>query len=52
MILTKKLDIFVILYLDDIFIYMEDPDYGHQKTVWSLFDIMRRHKLFINLKKY
>ena len=25
-ILTKKLDIFVVVYLDNIFIYIEDPD--------------------------
>ena len=32
-ILAKKLNIFVIVYLDDIFIYTEDPSQGHVKTV-------------------
>ena len=33
-ILVKKLDIFVIVYLDDIFIYTKDPDQGHVEAVW------------------
>ena len=32
-ILAEKLDIFVIVYLDDIFIYTEDQDQGHVKAV-------------------
>ena len=28
-ILAKKLDVFVIVYLDDIFIYTEDESKGH-----------------------
>ena len=28
-ILADKLDIFVIVYLDDILIYIEDPGQGH-----------------------
>ena len=28
-ILAEKLDIFVIVYLDDIFIYIKDPGQGH-----------------------
>ena len=32
-ILLEKLDIFVIVYLDDIFIYTEDPGQGHVKAV-------------------
>ena len=33
-ILAKKLDIFVIVYLDDIFIYIEDPGQAHVNVVW------------------
>ena len=33
-ILAKKLDIFVIVYLDDILIYTEDPGKGHVDAVW------------------
>ena len=32
-ILTKKLDIFVIVYLDNIFIYTEDPGQAHVDAV-------------------
>ena len=33
-ILAKKLDIFVIVYLDNIFIYIEDPGQAHVNIVW------------------
>ena len=32
-ILAKKLDIFVIVYLDNILIYTKDPDQPHVYTV-------------------
>lgn len=32
-ILTEKLDIFVIIYLDDILIYAEDPGKDHMVVV-------------------
>ena len=32
-ILAKKLDVFVIVYLDDILIYTEDESQGHVKAV-------------------
>ena len=32
-ILAEKLDIFVIVYLDDILIYTEDQDQGHVEAV-------------------
>ena len=33
-ILAKKLDIFIIVYLDDILIYIEDKSQDHVKAVW------------------
>ena len=33
-ILAEKLDIFVIVYLDDILIYIEDQGQGHMEVVW------------------
>ena len=33
-ILIKKLDIFIIVYLDDIFIYTKNVDQGHVEAVW------------------
>ena len=50
-ILAKKLDIFVIVYLDDILINTKDLGQGHVKTVRWVLDILQRHGLFANLKK-
>ena len=50
-ILAKKLDIFVIVYLDDIFIYIEDPGQGHMDAVWWVPELLRNNSLFANLKK-
>lgn len=48
--LAKKLDVFVIVYLDNILIYSENPKdhIGHVK--WVL-ERLREHSLFANLKK-
>ena len=50
-ILAKKLDIFVIVYLDNILIYIKDPGQSYVKAVRLVLDILRRHGLFINLRK-
>ena len=50
-ILAEKLDVFVIVYLDDILIYTEDPGQAHVEAVWWVLDNLRRHGLFANLKK-
>ena len=50
-ILAKKLNIFVIVYLDDIFIYTKDLSQGHIKAVRWVLDVLKRHRLFANLKK-
>ena len=50
-ILTEKLNIFVIVYLDDILIYTKDPGQGYIEVVWWVVDVLRRHGLFANLKK-
>ena len=49
--MAEKLEIFVIVYLDDILIYTENPDQGHIKAVKWVLDVLRRHGLFANLKK-
>ena len=51
-ILAEKLDIFVILYLDDIFIYTEDLGQGHVEAMRWVLDLIRKNGLFANLKKY
>ncbi len=49
-ILSEKLDIFVIVYLDDIFIYTEDPGQAHVDAVRWVLDQLRKHGLFANPK--
>ena len=50
-ILAEKLDIFVIVYLDDILIYTKDLGQGHMKAISWVLDILRRQRLFASLKK-
>ena len=51
-ILAEKLDVFVIVYLDDILIYTEDPGQPHVDAVRWVLDQLRKYSLFANLKKY
>ena len=50
-ILAEKFDIFVIIYLDDILIYTEDPRQPHIEAVCWVLDQLQKHSLFANLKK-
>ena len=50
-ILAKKLDVFVIVYLDDILIYTEDPGQPHVDAICWVLDQLRKYSLFANLKK-
>ena len=50
-ILAEKLDVFVIVYLNDILIYTEDAGQGHVEAVQWVFGELRKHGLFANLKK-
>ena len=50
--LVKKLDIFDIIYLDNIFIYIDYQSQDHVETVQWLLDLLRKNGLFANLKKY
>ena len=51
-ILAKKLDVFVIVYLDDILIYTEDLGQAHVEAICWVLENLRKHGLFANLKKY
>ena len=51
-ILAKKLDIFVIVYLDDILIYIEDSEQPHVEAICWVLDQLWKHSFFTNLKKY
>ena len=50
-ILAEKLDVFVIVYLDDILIYTKDAGQGHIEAVRWVLGELRKHGLFANLKK-
>ena len=50
--LTEKLDVFCIVYLDDILIYTQDIDTKHVETVKWVLDKLKQHGLFVNLQKY
>ena len=50
-ILAEKLDIFIIVYLDDILIYIKDQGRGCVEAVQWVLDILRKNGLFANLKK-
>lgn len=49
--LAKKLDVFVIVYLDDILIYIEDEGQGHVEGVQWVLDLLKKNGLFANLAK-
>ena len=49
-ILAEKLDIVVIVYLDHILIYTEDPSQPHVDAIRWVLEQLRKHGLFVNLK--
>ena len=51
-ILAEKLDIFIIVYLDDILIYIKDSSQPHIEDVRWILDQLWKYLLFANLKKY
>ena len=50
-ILAGKLNIFVIVYLDDILIYTQDQSQGHMEAMQWVLEILRNNSLFANLKR-
>ena len=50
-IFAKKLDIFVIVYLDDILIYTENEGQDHVEAVQWVLDLLKKNGFFANLKK-
>ena len=51
-ILAEKLDVFIVIYLNDILIYTKNPGQPHVKAVRWVLDQFRKYFLFANLKKY
>ncbi len=50
-ILVEKLDIIVVMYLDDILVYIEDPEQLHVKVVQWVLKQLGKHDLYADLKK-
>ena len=50
-ILAEKLDIFVIVYLDDILIYTENLGQGHFNVIRWVPEQLWKHSLYFKLKK-
>ncbi len=50
-ILAEKLNIFVMMYLDDILIYTESEGEEHVQAVWWVLDQLWKYSLLANLKK-
>ncbi len=50
-ILAEKLDVFVIVYLDNNLIYIEESGQLYVEAVHWVLDQLQKHRLFANLKK-
>ena len=50
-ILAEKLDVFVIVYLNNILTYTKNADQAHVNAVQWVLNKLRKHRLFANLKK-
>ena len=50
-ILAEKLDIFVIMYLDNILIYIDEDRHGHVAAIQWVREQLKKFSLFANLKK-
>ena len=51
MILAEKLDIVVIVYLNDILNYTKDEGEGYTQAVYLVLDQLQKFSLYANLKK-
>ena len=50
--MAKKLDIFIIVYLDNILIYIENSSQPYVEALHWFLDQLWKYFLFANLKKY
>ena len=50
-ILTEKLDIFIIVYLENIFLYTNNNRDSHVAAVWWVLEQLKKFLLYANLKK-
>ncbi len=49
--MAEKLDVFMIVYLDNILIYTKSESEEHVQAVWWVLDQLRKHSLYTKLKK-
>ena len=50
-ILTKQLDIFVIVYLDDNFTYTKNIGQAHVDNIWLILKKLQKYSFFAKLEK-
>ena len=50
-ILAKKLDVFVIVYFNNILIYTEERGQPYKEVICWVLDQLQKHGFFANLKK-
>ncbi len=50
-ILLEKLDVFVIVYLNDILIYTKSERKEYMEAVWWVLENLQKYLLYVNLKK-
>ncbi len=50
-ILAEKLNIFIVMYLDDILIYHKDSGQPYANFIWWFLEQLQKHDLYANLKK-
>lgn len=51
-ILVETLDVFVIVYLDEILIYTKSEGEGYVEAIQWVLDQLQKYLLYANLKKY
>ena len=49
--MADKFDMFVIVYLDEILIFIENPGQPHVKAIHWILDQLQKYFLFTSLKK-
>lgn len=51
-ILIKKLNIFIIVYLNNIFIYINNLKQGYINIVQFILEVLKKYSFYTNFKKY
>lgn len=51
-ILAEKNDIFIIVCLNNIFIYIKDQGQDHAKVIWLVSKALKKYGFYANLNKY